>query len=191
MPVAQLDEWMRTSVPGVFAAGDGTGVEGSLVAIDEGRLAALGAAVDLGAMTAQDAEREAAPLRRSLARRRAFRRALGRMHAVGPGIHELAGADTVVCRCEEVTRSALEEAIATSSDLDVVKGLTRAGMGLCQGRNCGRPIAAMIASHHGRAIADVPPATARLPLRPIPLAAIADDSIEDHGLFTTAAAPRS
>jgi hypothetical protein len=142
-------------------------------------------------MTTQDAEREAAPLRRSLARRRAFRRALGRMHAVGPGIHELASADTLVCRCEEVTRAALEDAVAASADLDVVKALTRAGMGLCQGRNCGRAIAAMIASHHGRTIAEVSPATARLPLRPVPLAAIADDSIEDHGLFTAAAAPRS
>ncbi len=50
--VARLDEWMRTSVDGVLAAGDGTGVEGSLVAIDEGRLAALGVALDLGALSA-------------------------------------------------------------------------------------------------------------------------------------------
>ncbi len=50
--VARLDHWMRTSVEGIHAAGDGTGVEGSLVAIDEGRLAAIGAGLDLGALSA-------------------------------------------------------------------------------------------------------------------------------------------
>ena len=59
--VARVDEWMRTSVAGVLAAGDGTGVEGSLVALDEGRLAALGAALDLGALTPRQADAEAAP----------------------------------------------------------------------------------------------------------------------------------
>jgi len=187
-PVVKVDEWMRTTAPGVLAAGDGTGVEGSLVAVDEGRIAGLGAALDLGALTPEQAARAAAPIRRRLARRRAFRRALEHMHAVGPGIYELAAdADTVICRCEEVTRAQLDAAIAASSDLGVVKGLTRAGMGLCQGRNCQRQIAALVAARHGRRIAELEPATPRLPARPLPLAAIADDSIEDHGLFTSAA----
>jgi len=47
-------------------------------------------------------------------------KALRRLHAVGPGIYELATADTVVCRCEELTGRELEGAIATSADLNVV-----------------------------------------------------------------------
>ena len=109
------------------------------------------------------------------------------MHRVGPGIYELGGPETVICRCEEVTLAALDPAIAASADLDVVKALTRAGMGLCQGRNCGRKIAALIAARHGRPIGGVAAATPRLPARPVPLAAIADDSIEDHGFFTSPA----
>jgi D-hydroxyproline dehydrogenase subunit alpha len=185
-PVVAVDEWMRTSVPGVSAAGDGTGVEGSLVAIDEGRLAALGAALDLGALTAEAAAAAAAPVRRRLARRRAFRAALRRMHAVGPGVYELVTGDTVVCRCEEVTVAQLEPAIAESADVNVVKGLTRAGMGLCQGRNCQRQVAALIARRHGHAIADVAPATPRGPVRPVPIGAIADETVEDRGFFTHA-----
>lgn len=149
-PVAVVDEWMRTTAPGIFAAGDGTGVEGALVAVDEGRLAGVGAALDAAAIAPAAAEREAAPIRRRLARRRAFRRVLARMHAVGPGIYELATADTVVCRCEEVTRGQLDDAIESSADLNIVKGLTRAGMGLCQGRNCQRQVAALIAARHDR-----------------------------------------
>lgn len=189
--VTRVDEWMRTSVEGIHAAGDGTGVEGSLVALDEGTLAALGAARDLGAISARRAQEEAQPLRRRLRQRRAFRRALARMHRVGAGIYELATDETVICRCEEVTRSALEPALAASADPGVVKGLTRAGMGLCQGRNCQRTIAGLLAQRHARPISSISSASPRLPARPVPIGAIADETIEDHGFFTAAAAPRS
>jgi pyruvate/2-oxoglutarate dehydrogenase complex dihydrolipoamide dehydrogenase (E3) component len=182
-PVVTVDEWMRTTVPGVLAAGDGTGVDGSYVAIDEGRLAALGAALDLGRIDEVAARRSAAPVRRRLARKRAFARALRRMHRVGSGMFELADPDTVICRCEEVRRAELDKAIATSADPGVVKGLTRAGMGLCQARNCQRQVAAMIAARHGGSVAEIPMTTPRLPARPVPLGAMARAPDEDLGLF--------
>ena len=183
-PVVIRDEWLRTSVDGISAAGDGTGVQGSYVAVDEGRLAALGAALDLGAVTARDAAGRAAPIRARLARKEAFRRALRRLHAVGPGIYELATEDTVVCRCEELTARELEGAIATSADLNAVKALTRVSMGMCQGRNCQRHVVAAIARRHGGALGDLPVATPRAPVRPVPIGAVADASIEDGGFFT-------
>jgi D-hydroxyproline dehydrogenase subunit alpha len=182
-PAVRVDEWMRTSVPGVRAAGDGTGVDGSYVAEDEGRLAALGVARDLGAISRAEADVVAAPVRARLARRRAFASALRPMHRVGPGIFELADPDTVVCRCEELTRRTIDGAIATSADLSVVKGLTRAGMGLCQGRNCQRQVAAMIAARHGEGLERVELATPRLPVRPVALGAIAEQPADDPGLF--------
>ena len=183
-PLVIVDEWMRTTVAGVCAAGDGTGVAGSLVAVDEGRLAAMGAALDLGTLPPDVAERRAAPLRERLRRKRAFREALRPMHAIGAGIYELARPDTVVCRCEEVVRNDVDRAVDGSADINVVKSLTRAGMGLCQGRSCQRQIAALIAARYGVLLADVAPATPRLPLRPVPLGAIADANIEDKGFFT-------
>src|SRR5207245_278737 len=63
-PVVVRDEWLRTSVDGISAAGDGAGVTGSYGATDEGGLAALGAALDLGALSGEDATRRAGPLRR-------------------------------------------------------------------------------------------------------------------------------
>ena len=182
-PIVVVDPWMRTTVDGVLAAGDGTGVDGSYVAIDEGRLAALGAAMDLGALTPGAAEAAAAPLRARIATKRAFARALRRMHRIGPGVFELADAGTTVCRCEEVTWGRLGEAVESSSDLSVVKGLTRAGMGLCQGRNCQRQVAALIAARHGMAIGAVELATPRLPARPVALHAIARAPEDDPGLF--------
>jgi NADPH-dependent 2,4-dienoyl-CoA reductase/sulfur reductase-like enzyme len=173
-PVVVVDEWQRTSVPGVLAAGDGTGVRGSYVAEDQGRLAVLGLAGDADAARA---------VRRRLEQRLRFQRALNRMYRVGPGIYELTTADTVICRCEEIRREELGRAIDATPDINVVKAFTRATMGLCQGRNCQRQIAALASARHGVPIADLPLSTPRSPARPTALAAIADDTIEDHGLF--------
>jgi NAD(P)H-nitrite reductase large subunit len=182
-PVAVVDEWMRTTVPGVSAAGDGTGVAGAHVAVDEGRLAALGAAIDLGVLNPEAARARAEPIRRRLLAKRRFQRALRRMYRVGRGVYELATPETIVCRCEEVTRAELERAIDASEDVNVVKGFTRVGMGLCQGRNCARQTAALIAARYGRRLADVTVATARSPVRPVAIGAIADPAVEDRGLF--------
>jgi bacterioferritin-associated ferredoxin len=116
-------------------------------------------------------------------RKQAFAAALRGLHAVGPGIYELATGETVVCRCESVTRAQLDDAIDATADISVVKGLTRAGMGLCQGRNCQRQIASLIARRHGRPLASIPPTTARFPVRPVPIGALAQ-AAEDDGFFT-------
>jgi len=183
-PVVVRDAWLRTTVPEVFSAGDGSGVEGSLVAVDEGRLAALGVALDLGRLSGVHAETAAVPLRRRLRRKAAFRRALAPMYGVGPGIYELAAPETVVCRCEEVSSGAIERAAAVTADVNVVKGYTRAGMGLCQGRNCSRQIASMVGRRHGVPIQDLAYSTARSPVRPVPVSAFADAQLQDEGFFT-------
>lgn len=78
--------------------------------------------------------------------------------------------DLVVCRCEEITRAEIARAIAEGCDTVMwVKRRTRAGMGLCQGKTCGRLVARLIAEQTGRRLDDILPDTRRPPLRPIPL----------------------
>jgi hypothetical protein len=74
-------------------------------------------------------------------------------------------------------------AIESTADINVLKAYTRAGMGPCQGRNCQRQVCALIAHQHGRAIADIPLATPRMPVRPVPISALADHTITSPGLF--------
>jgi NADPH-dependent 2,4-dienoyl-CoA reductase/sulfur reductase-like enzyme len=183
-PVVVRDKWLRTTVRGVSAAGDGTGVAGSHVAIDEGRLAALGVALELGLLAPAAASERAAPIRHRLRRKERFRAALRPLHRVGRGIYELATPDTVVCRCEEVTAARVDEAVEATADVNVVKALTRVAMGLCQGRNCQRHVAAAIARRYGEPIGGLPVATPRPPVRPVPIGAIADATLEDGGFFT-------
>lgn len=182
-PVVRRDPWTRTSVTGVYAAGDGAGVEGVWVARDEGRLAGLAAVVDLGLVTRRAVRAEASRARARIARRRRLREATARLYRVGAGIDEAATPETIVCRCESVRQGELDRAIAASADPNVVKALTRAGMGPCQGRSCGRHVQAALARAHHVPRGELPAVTARIPLRPVPLGALADRSVTSPGLF--------
>jgi NADPH-dependent 2,4-dienoyl-CoA reductase/sulfur reductase-like enzyme len=136
----------QTTVPGVFAAGETTGVGGADLARIEGliagRAAASAAASAVGPL-AHDrrAERQRAALRR-------FAAVMDRVHAVQPGWTRWPDDDTIVCRCEEVTVGRLRSAFDLGAD-DVrsVKLLARPGMGWCQGRICGQAVAALTAEH--------------------------------------------
>jgi len=78
--------------------------------------------------------------------------------------------DVLVCRCEEVTREDIVRAIRRGAgSLNEIKRVTRAGMGLCQGKTCQRNTARILAEELGLDPAAVPPPSARLPLRPLPL----------------------
>lgn len=82
--------------------------------------------------------------------------------------------ETLACRCEEIPSETIVEAImAGARSVDEVKRRTRAGMGACQGIYCMPVIAAMVAQATGVSIDRVVPMTARPPVRPIPLDALA------------------
>lgn len=185
-PTVIADKWGRSTIENVFAAGDGTGVEGVYVAIAKGEVAALRIAQDLGVLSESQVCELAETRFRRIDHKRKFQKVLLHMYRVGDGIYELADEQTVVCRCESVRRAQIDEAVDATSDVSVVKAYTRAGMGLCQGRNCHRQISALIARRHGMEIMDVPLATARFPVKPVSLGAVADDRIQDEKYFIDA-----
>jgi len=84
--------------------------------------------------------------------------------------------DLLVCRCEEITlgeiRAAIDEGITTPNGL---KRRLRIGMGLCQGRTCRLLLTRVLAERLGVKPEDVTPATFRPPVRPVRLAALADE----------------
>lgn len=173
--VPTRDDNLRTSTPGILAVGDGAGVRGSRAAVHEGTLAGLTVAADLG-VGHQPARAQAAETRRYLDRLERFRSAMASMYPVGPGAYELASDQTVVCRCEEITLGELDDRIVVDSeDPNCAKAMTRAGMGRCQGRNCARQIAALIARRTGRRIEEVPMVACRPPVKPVPIGAVAWD----------------
>lgn len=82
--------------------------------------------------------------------------------------------DLVICRCEEITKGEIRDAIRNGmKTLNGIKRVTRAGMGLCQGQTCQRLVTQILASELGVSPAEVEPTTARAPVRPIRLSTFA------------------
>ena len=81
--------------------------------------------------------------------------------------------DIIICRCQEVTRREIMDAIADgATTVDGVKRRTRAGMGLCQGKTCERLVAKIIAEQTGRPMAEILPPKSRIPVRPVKIGMI-------------------
>jgi thioredoxin reductase len=118
------DDRQTTSLPGVFCAGEPTGIGGVDLALAEGELAGLAAS---GRPPADGRLRR----RRQLLQREAS--ALDRAFAPRAEVKALASAQTVVCRCEDVRAGAIDRAWLPRQ----AKLYTRMGMGPCQGRICG------------------------------------------------------
>ncbi len=165
------DGWMRTSVPHMFVAGGHGAWPGHERCADEGRLAAVGIALCTGRLSEVEAERRATAPRRRLRALAEAERAFGAR--IQAGLDELADVNTVVCPCEGVTREQIE-AVADAVDLHAVRALTRVGMGICQGRACERQTAALVARASGISPTELDPPTARPPVRPVTLGAIAE-----------------
>ncbi|MDI9830099.1 NAD(P)/FAD-dependent oxidoreductase [Streptomyces sp. KAU_LT] len=138
-----VDAEQRTDVPGVWAAGEATGIGGAQLSFAEGHIAGRSAAARLhGARPDPAAWARAA---RARDRARAFAAALDTVYAPPAHWTEQVTDDTTVCRCEEVTAGAVREAVTDlgAGDIRTVKLLTRAGMGWCQGRMCAPAVAAL------------------------------------------------
>ncbi|MER7174055.1 NAD(P)/FAD-dependent oxidoreductase [Streptomyces mesophilus] len=132
-----VDAAQATSVRGVFAAGELTGIGGAELSAAEGTIAGVSAARLLGA-------RPAPPVRalRKARTGRRFAAALDAAHPVRDGWRSWLREDTLVCRCEEV---AYGELCAAAREREAYSGrslklVTRAGLGPCQGRICGRAV---------------------------------------------------
>lgn len=120
----EVDQVQQTSMPGIFCAGEPTGIGGVELSVIEGQIAGHAAAGQ------EDMGRSLFPLRQKL---RKFAVALDRTFALRSELREIADAETVICRCEDVTYSRLK----AQTSWRAAKLQARCGMGPCQGRVCG------------------------------------------------------
>jgi bacterioferritin-associated ferredoxin len=171
---------MRTSLPGVYAVGDGAGIGGAENARLEGRMAGNAVAVEAGYLNPKKAGEIYAGLRPALARQRRFGRLLGALFIPRPGLISLAQDETILCRCEGITLGEVKAAVADGArTIGEVKLITRTGMGNCQGRICERSVGAAIVQ--ALATQPVTPESVggysiRPPLHPLPLVNLAEAS---------------
>lgn len=165
--------YMETSIPGLYAAGDGAGIGGSVLARLEGRIAGLAAVLRAGKGSRAVKSQVAAHVR-AAKRFRRFKAALDVLYRMGPGIRSWWSGETTLCRCEEVSYGEVLEIAQTVSDPNLVKVLTRAGMGRCQGRYCHDNLMHVLSPAGQSSSVRLTP---RLPVKPVPLSAIANEAV--------------
>jgi D-hydroxyproline dehydrogenase subunit alpha len=204
--VPDRDTNLETSRARVYVAGDAGGVDAAMVgdpaiAASQGRLAAVAAAEALDVLPSERA--------RAIKHDLASGAVAPATVADGDGFQAWAralvaagGLDVVVCPCEGVTRRELLDVappryldwapprawpskLATvtperaAAHPDLLKRLTRVGMGHCQGRRCREQVALLLADGAGIDAAAVPLASYRAPVRPLPMRVLgADDEPE-------------
>jgi NADPH-dependent 2,4-dienoyl-CoA reductase/sulfur reductase-like enzyme len=163
--VTRRDDCGRTDVAGIHALGDCTGLGGARAALAEGTIVGLSVAQDLGhAIDVAQRDRARAMLRRH----RRFQRALWDLYAAPPYSARRATAETVICRCEEVTLGQIEQALAEKmASAGAIKRRTRLGMGRCQGRYCAPVLEAPLAERLGKERGELTGFAPRVPVKPV------------------------
>jgi NADPH-dependent 2,4-dienoyl-CoA reductase/sulfur reductase-like enzyme len=120
----QVDDFQQTSIPGIFCAGEPTGIGGVELALIEGEIAGFAAA---------GGTKQASKMFGARQKAQCFARMLDHAFCLRRELRKLSSADTIVCRCEDVPYSRLME----QQSWRAAKLQTRCGMGPCQGRVCG------------------------------------------------------
>lgn len=90
--------------------------------------------------------------------------------------------NTILCRCQDISKQEVLDAIGAGiTDLEELKRFLHIGMGPCQGRTCGRLVAAILSEKTGRPPAAIGTIKKRPPLVPVQIKSIVK---RDHGQKT-------
>lgn len=158
----------RSTVPGIYLAGDGSGIGGADVAELTGEMAALSLIEDLGQPVEEARIQDLAKQLDSYA---PFRSALEAAYPFPHHLIEQIDDSVMICRCEGMTAGQLRQAVNQrgATEMNRLKALTRIGMGRCQGRVCGPAAAEVLAREAKSTIEAVGRLRGNPPVKPIPV----------------------
>lgn len=160
------DEDGRTSISGVYAAGDGSKIRGADAAECAGRLVALALLRDLHQLV--DAG-QVAEQRHALEVMDEFRLGLAQAFPWPSAQAKALPDEAIVCRCEMITAGELRRTVSEKGACEVnrAKAFSRVGMGRCQGRYCSQAGAEVIAAAAGVAVQQVGRQRGQAPVKPL------------------------
>ena len=102
-----------------------------------------------------------------------------RTRDIGEMIQE-ADDDLIVCRCEEVTKGEIRQAVHDGMfTLTEIRRYLRTGMGLCQGQTCSRLVRSLVAKELGVSQSELEPTSSRAPMRPIEMRILGNEAKEE------------
>lgn len=174
-----VDAWWQSSVSGVFAAGETTGIAGAEAGMTEGHIVGVGLCLGLGLIDQSRADAAAKPHRERIKSQMKFARFLAKFSQMPPQLSAaLRTPGSLLCRCENVTCGALTDTLEAHPHLaraNSIKLLSRVGMGLCQGRLCYANMADMVDAQKSIAPEALGPFHAQWPVKPVPISSLLDD----------------
>ncbi|PPL19170.1 NAD(P)/FAD-dependent oxidoreductase [Microterricola pindariensis] len=179
-----VDGRQATTTASVYAAGEITGIGGVDAALAEGQIAGHCAA---GGHQGDPVVKAAVAARATFTD---FASRIEAAHGIRPGWTAWLHEDTLVCRCEEVSYGRLCSAASAtdSASLRSQKLSSRAGLGICQGRVCGRTVEQILAAERPGGMRDGASTDRRpivAPVRIGELAAAAADQTSSPTLIST------
>ena len=163
-------------VPGIFVAGDVSGVRDLDVSLLQGRIAGMEAAAGLSdTAEANDTNNRLETLRGELLEREnLYRDGLQASRLMlSPGRAK----KKFVCYCEDVTEKDLHDAVAEGfDDMQTLKRYSTDSMGPCQGKMCLKATIGICAEATDRNIEETGTTTSRPPIQPVRLGVLAGPS---------------
>jgi NADPH-dependent 2,4-dienoyl-CoA reductase/sulfur reductase-like enzyme len=164
----------RTSMPGVYIAGDGAGIAGADAAELAGERAGL-ALLEDGGLAVDHAR--IGVLEGELASISKFRDVIESAFPFPQAWANDIADDVTLCRCEEIAIGDVRAAVRDQGvfELNRLKALTRVGRGRCQGRLCENAAVEVLAAACGRSPDAVGRLRAQPPIKPIPLGVVAEE----------------
>lgn len=172
---------LETTVPGLYAVGDGAAIGGVHLALAEGRAAVLAALLQRSPSPYLRRRRRGLAWR--LDRLSRFRAAVAEIFAPPKTFLELITPETPVCRCENVALAELERCAADgATGMVQLKSITRLSMGRCQGRFCLATLADLVAARRGIEVADLDWPMIRPPARPVRLGDLLHETVPPPAL---------
>ena len=169
----QVNVWQQSSQDNIYIAGDSVGILGGEGAMVEGRLAALSIAQNRKILTPEIVNKHAGTYFTLLHKVKRFRAGFDRIGRRREGLLSLLKPNTIVCRCENVPRSAIDDVIGQGvKDITSLKMRTRVGMGDCQGKTCNSYCQDRLG--YELKSTDIGHIKPRFPLDPIPFSALFD-----------------
>ncbi len=170
----QLDKWGQSSQQHISITGDGSAILGAIGSRLQGAIAVQNIAVVLNKISASQRDINTHKLFVQLKREQDFRPFLDTLYRPLDSLRKPVHKETIVCRCEEVKVADVEQAISNGCmGPNQLKSFTRAGMGSCQGRQCGLTISELTASLTKQSVADTGYYRIRAPIKPVTLAELA------------------
>jgi len=165
---------LETSIPGIYAAGEVTGIGGALKSISEGKLAAYSILNNLGKINESDYPEETRIIEKERERHIQFGRHFNALNRVSADRIKSIPDDTILCRCEDITVAQVKDAFISGCRTPVsVKRALRTGMGICQGRICGPVLSEMIGAYTITPVEEQTPLSVRSPVKAVPLEVLA------------------